>query len=213
MSDAAVTMQRSMAQSAQDAGDDLARGVAVANDRLLGTSEAVVGRLAELCAGLDRLNAGLQPQIAGMRDAAASLAAARQALDDSADSWKRAAAPVVNSAAASQAVAAELNQVAVHVCDVQRDMTATARALARLSENTVAVWDNYRGRFEKVDGDLQAVFEQLQGGTQAFGKEVMEFVGRLDHSLAESMQALSIGTEELREVAELLVTGVQAKAA
>lgn len=211
--DAAAALERSMALSCENAGDEIARGVGAATDRLVAGSEAAAQRLAGVIGGLDAFNTGLQPQIEGMRDIAASLAMARQALDDSAGTWLRAAGPVVASVEASRQVAAELAQVAGRVSTAQRDMTAMAAALARLSENTASVWDNYRGRFEKVDGDLQAVFEQLQGGTRAFGKEVMEFVGKLDANLAESMQALSIGTEELREVAELLVSGVQAKAA
>ena len=41
----------------------------------------------------------------------------------------------------------------------------------------------------------------------------MDFVGKLDTSLANGMQAFSLGTEELREVVQTLVVGVDAKAA
>jgi hypothetical protein len=213
LADAAAVLERSMEQSCKNAGDELARRVDEAADRLVAGSDVAAQRLAASVAGLDSFNAGLQPQIAAMREIASSLATARQALDDSADTWSHAAAPVVASVEASRQIAADLAQVGGRVSTAQRDMATTAAALTRLSEHTSSLWDNYRGRFEKVDGDLQAVFEQLQGGTRAFGKEVIEFVGRLDASLAESMQALSIGTEELREVAELLVGGAQAKAA
>jgi len=57
------------------------------------------------------------------------------------------------------------------------------------------------------------VFERLQGGTRAFGEEVMDFVGKLDTSLANGMQALSLGTEELRDVAQMFVLRGAAKAA
>jgi hypothetical protein len=53
----------------------------------------------------------------------------------------------------------------------------------------------------------------LQGGTRAFGNEFMTFVGKLDSSLADGMQALSFGTDELRKVAEILSIDVKAKAA
>jgi hypothetical protein len=85
--------------------------------------------------------------------------------------------------------------------------------VTHLSERIGIVWDNYRSRFEKVDDDLQTTFERLQGGTRAFGEEVMDFVGKLDASLANGMQAFSLGTEELREVAQMFVTNGTAKAA
>jgi hypothetical protein len=88
-----------------------------------------------------------------------------------------------------------------------------AGKMAQLSDTTSAVWEDYRARFAAVDDDLRAVFTQLHDGTRAFGSEVMDFVGRLDTSLSGGMQALSVGTEELREVAEMLVAGGQAKAA
>jgi hypothetical protein len=211
--DAVGRSEAGFAAAAKGAGDNIARGVAQATDRLVATSDAVAQRLSTAFAGLDAFNASLAPQLAGMRDIASSLATAHQALDASAETWLRSAAPVAASVEASRQVADELAEVAGRVSSVQHDLTAMAAALTRLAENTASLWDSYRGRFEKVDDDLAAVFEQLQGGTRAFGKEVMEFVGKLDGSLAKSMQALSIGTEELREVAELLVTGVQAKAA
>ena len=123
------------------------------------------------------------------------------------------AAPIAASVEQSRQVAGELRQVADRVGAAQRDMAEMGRAVAQLSEKASSVWDNYRSRFEKVDSELEAVFERLQGGTRAFGKEVMDFVGKLDRSLAEGMQALSVGTEELREVAEMLAGDTKRKAA
>ena len=148
-----------------------------------------------------------------MRDIVVSLDGARQALDASASTWTRCAAPVVASVDASRQITTELAQVADRVGTAQRDMAQMAKAVAQLSERIGAVWDNYRSRFEKVDDDLQAVFERLQGGTRAFGEEFMDFIGKLDASLASGMQAFSLGTEELREVAQMLAVGVVAKAA
>jgi phage host-nuclease inhibitor protein Gam len=125
----------------------------------------------------------------------------------------RSAAPVANSVEASRQTTVELAQVADRIGTAQRDMAVMAKAVAELSEKVGAVWDNYRNRFEKIDGELQAVFERLQGGTRAFGEEFTDFVGKLDTSLANGMQAFSLGTEELREVAEMLVVSVNAKAA
>jgi hypothetical protein len=92
-------------------------------------------------------------------------------------------------------------------------MAEMAKAFGQVSERIGATWDNYRNRFEKIDGELEAVFERLQGGTRAFGEEVMNFVAKLDTSLANGMQAFSLGTEELREVAQMFVINGNAKAA
>jgi hypothetical protein len=80
-----------------------------------------------------------------------------------------------------------------------------AQSIAQLSDRVGAVCENYQGRFEKIDGELQSVFERLQGGTHAFGEEVMDMLEKLDASLASGMQAFSLGTEELREVMQMLV--------
>ena len=88
-----------------------------------------------------------------------------------------------------------------------------AKAVTATSEQAGRVWESYRGRFETVDEDLKLVFEHLQDGTRTFGKEVMAFVGGLDANLASGLQALSVGTEELREVAETLLASVARKAA
>jgi HEPN domain-containing protein len=170
-------------------------------------------RLGGVLGGFGDFTTSLQSQIASMREIASSLDSARRVLDDSAGTWMRSAAPVAASVEASRQIAAELGQVASRVGTAQRDMAEMARAMVQLSEKTSSVWDNYQSRFEKVDDDLQLVFDRLQGGTRAFGKEFMDFVGKLDSSFAEGMQALALGTEELREVAEILAIGVTAKAA
>ncbi|MBV8888523.1 MAG: hypothetical protein JO305_02525 [Alphaproteobacteria bacterium] len=211
--DAASRAARSMGQSVKGAGDEIASGVVQATKTLLATSEALAQRLSGLLGGFDGFNASLGSQVGSMRDIASSLDRTKQALDDSAGIWLRAAAPVIASVEGSRQTTAELSQIADRVGTAQRNMTEMARAVAQVSDKATAVWDNYSTRFEKVDDDLQAVFEQLRGGTRAFGDEVMDFVGKLDASLAKSMDALSLGTEELREVAEILAVGVQAKAA
>ena len=149
-----------------------------------------------------------------MRDIVASLDGARQALDDERrylDGVHDAGGGLGRCLAARSRPSS--GKVADRVGTAQRDMAEMAKAVAQLSEQVGTVWDNYRTRFEKVDDELQAVFERLQGGTRAFGEDVMDFVGKLDTSLANGMQAFSLGTEELREVAQLLVVGVDAKAA
>lgn len=211
--DAAEKASRGMLDSLKSAGDEAARGVGQATKALLLTADELAGRLGGVIGGIDQVNGGLRDQSESMRAIVASLDGARRALDDSAESWTQSAAPIVASVEQSREVAGELRAVADRVGAAQRDMTEMGRAVAQLSEKASSVWDNYRSRFEKVDSELEAVFERLQGGTRAFGKEVMDFVGKLDKSLAEGMQALSVGTEELREVAEMLAGDAKKKAA
>lgn len=210
---AADKAARGMVQSLKEAGEEVARGMAQASRGLVATSDSLAHRLDGVVGGLGKFETSLAGQTAGMREVVAALDGAKHALDDSASAWLRAAEPVTNSVAQSQAVAGELKEVADRIGAAQREMATMAQAVAQISDKANSVWDNYRSRFEKVDSDLQAVFERLQGGTRAFGKEVMEFVGKLDASLAEGMQALSVGTEELREVAEILLADARKKAA
>ncbi|HUZ73033.1 MAG TPA: hypothetical protein VMU87_08600 [Stellaceae bacterium] len=209
------------ATTLQESVDGRVERVAARIDALAATfarGETLVSTAAEkaasgLLGGFEAFDASLRSQIGSMRDIVGSLDTARQALDASASTWTHCAAPVVASVDASRQITAELGQVAERVGTAQRDMAEMAKAVAQLAERVGIVWDNYRSRFEKVDDELQAVFERLQGGTRAFGQEFMDFIGKLDTSLANGMQAFSLGTEELREVAQMLVVGVDAKAA
>ena len=173
-------------------------------------SEAMVTAAAEkaadgLVSGFAAFDASLKTQIVSMREIVGGLDRAGQALDGSAAAWRESAAPVTASVEASRATAAELSLVADRVGAAQRDMAEMAKAVAQLSDKVGAVWSNYSSRFEQVDHDLAAAFAQLQGGTRAFGDEFMKFVSKLDSSLASGMEAFSVGTEELREVVQLLV--------
>jgi hypothetical protein len=211
----------SAATTLQDSVDGRVERVGIGIDALAATlarSETLISAAAErasgsMLGGFAELDAGLRSQIGSMRDIVAALDGARQTLDASAATWTRCAAPVAASVDASRAITAELGQVADRVGTAQRDMAEMGKAIAQLAEKVGTVWDNYRSRFEKVDDDLQAVFERLQGGTRAFGAEFMDFVGKLDTSLASGMEAFSLGTEELREVAQMLVVSVNARAA
>jgi hypothetical protein len=202
-----------MVRSMKTAGDEIALSVAAASKGLVATSDDLAQRLHGMLGGFERFNQSLAQQMTSMEGVVASLANVKQVLDQSTDIWLRSAAPVTQSVDAARRVAAELAQVAGRVAASQGEMATMAQAMTQLAAKTSSVWDNYSRRFEKVDDDLQAVFERLQGGTRAFGKEVMEFVGELDNSLAEGMNALSAGTEELRKVAEMLVLDQRAKAA
>jgi hypothetical protein len=201
------------ATSLQDSVDGRVERVGSRIDALGATvarGESMVSAAAEkaasgLIGSFQDFDASIRAQVAGMRDIVASLDRARQVLDTSAATWRDAAQPVVASVDASRQMTAELRQVADRVGTAQRDMAEMAKAVAQLSEKVGVVWNNYSSRFERVDDDLGAVFERLQSGTRAFGDEFMSFIAKLDASLANGMQAFSLGTEELREVVQMLV--------
>jgi len=211
--DTADKAARGMARTLKGASDELAFGVVQAAMGLVQTSDGLAQRLGGVLGGFDALDGKIQAQVAGMTKIVAELDGAAKTLQESAGSWMRSAAPIAASVEGSRQAASELGKVVDRVAAAQIDMANMAKAVSELSDKASSVWENYRVRFEKVDAELQTVFDRLNGGTRAFGKEVMEFVGKLDKSLADGMHALSVGTEELREVAEILVLDVNAKAA
>lgn len=214
---AATKMQESVDLRAGQAGDRLAAKIdAMAN--VFARGETLLSGAADKAAGALVRGAGefdnsLRAQIASMREIAAMLDRTRDALGATATTWTQCTAPVVASVDASRKITVELGQIAGQVGAAQRDMAEMAKSFGQLSERVGATWENYRNRFEKVDGDLEAAFERLHGGTRAFGEEIMDFVAKLDTSLANGMQAFSLGTEELREIAQMFVINGDAKAA
>lgn len=64
------------------------------------------------------------------------------------------------------------------------------------------VWDEYRARFEQVDGHLEGVVKQLTEGTKAYHQEIAAFVGNLDSQLAKAVSSFSGAVSELGEVTE-----------
>jgi hypothetical protein len=214
---AATKLQETVETRADQAGDRLAAKVDAMADvfargetLLSGAADKAAGTLVR---GAGEFDASLRAQIASMREIAVTLDRTRDALNDSGIAWMQCTAPVLASVETSRQITVELSQIAGHVGVAQHDMAEMAKASAQLAERVGTTWENYRDRFEKVDGELEDVFERLQGGTRAFGDEVMDFVSRLDTSLANGMQAFSLGTEELREVAQMFVINGVAKAA
>jgi hypothetical protein len=214
---AATKLQESVGLSADHAGDRLAAKIDAMAD-VFARGETVLSGAADKAAttllkGAGEFDISLRAQIISMREIAGTLDRTRDAMDGTATTWMACTAPVVASVGASREIAAELRQIAGQVGSAQSDMAAMAQAFGQLSERVGATWESYRDRFEKIDGDLAAMFDRLQGGTRAFGEDIMDFVGKLDTSLANGMQAFSLGTEELREVAQMFVINGDAKAA
>lgn len=214
---AATKLQEGVDAHAERAGalldariDSLAAAFSRGEKLLSGATDKAASNVLNSVGALDT---SIRAQIGSMRDIVAALERTRTALDGSAASWSECTKPVLASVDASRQITTELGEVAGRISAAQRDMAETAQAVAQLSERIGKVWDNYCGRFEKVDGELEAVFERLQGGTRAFGEEVMDFVGKLDTSLANGMQAFALGAEELREVAQMFVINGDRKAA
>jgi hypothetical protein len=217
LSAAAASLQQSVDARSEQAGarieaqlDRLTAALARGETLLSSAGDKAASALVQSAGEMD---ASLRAQIASMHDVAGLLDHVRQSLGETALEWTQCTAPVLASVEASRQVSSELRQVAGQVGAAQRDMAAMAKSVAQVSERIGTVWEHYRNHFEKVDDELQAAFDRLQGGTRAFGDEVMAFVGKLDASLASGMQAFSLGTEELRDVAQMFVINGRAKAA
>lgn len=207
---AAIDVAHGMAETVKGAGDDIALRVVEATRGLAATSDGLAQRVGTMLGGLDQINVSLGAQADSMRQVVGALGGAKQALDDSAAVWTQSAQPIVASVDASKAIAVELAQAADRVAAAQAAMADMAQAVSDISGKAATVWDNYRGRFEKVDGDMERAFATLGDGTRAWSREVMAFVEKLDANLATGMEALSVGTEELREIAETLTASAAA---
>ena len=95
---------------------------------------------------------------------------------------------------------------------IQESNEATVQALKQLSsfsasigettQQTRAIWDAYRDRFEKVDDDLKGMVDQLGNGFTRYHDMVDAFIRQLDQSMAKSTQALGASIVELNATLE-----------
>jgi len=195
------------------AGETVAASMGTAAKGLVETSDTLAQRITTILGGLGQLDAGVKSQLDTMKQVVNALNGAKQALDETATTWTRSSAPVVAAVEASRRTVEELARIVERTATAQRDIAEMAKEVKELSSKASSVWDNYRGRFEKVDEDMQQAFDRLTEGTRAFSQEVTAFMTKVDGDLAKGAQALSVGTDELREIAEILGDAVRSKVA
>lgn len=210
---AAIGAADTMTDRVKAAGLDVAHSVGTAAKGLVDTSNALAERINNILSGLGDLDSGVRSQVDSMRQVVASLSGAKQALDETAATWTRSSAPVVAAVEASRRTVEDLARIVERMSAMQKDVAEMAKTVTEITNKAANVWDNYRGRFEKVDEDMQAAFDRLTEGTRTFSREVTEFMTKVDGDLAKGAQALSVGTEELREIAQILGDAVTSKVA
>ncbi len=122
--------------------------------------------------------------------------------EQSSRSLKDAAAPIAStantfSAAGERIVAAggALHATSGRIAELNTQLKDTFEANRR-------VWEEYRTRFEQVDGHLERVVKLLTDGTRAYHQEINGFLGNLDSQLAKAVSSFSGAVSELGEVAE-----------
>jgi exonuclease VII small subunit/chaperonin cofactor prefoldin len=123
-------------------------------------------------------------------------------LEQSNRSLKDAAAPIASTAntflAAAQRIEAAgsaLHASSGRIAELNSQLKDTFEANRR-------IWDEYRTRFEQVDGHLEGVVRQLTDGTRAYHQEIAAFVTNLDAQLAKAVSSFSGAVSELGEVTE-----------
>jgi uncharacterized phage infection (PIP) family protein YhgE len=213
VSSSATTAADTIAARVKTAGENVAQSMGDAAKGLVDTSDNLAQRITTILGGLGAIDAGLRSQTDSMRAVVVSLNSAKHALDETAGTWTRSSAPVVAAVEASKRTADELTRIVDRMAAAQRDMADMAKAVSEISGKASVVWDNYRGRFEKVDEDMQAAFEHLTEGARSFSREVTDFMVKLEGNLAKGSQALATGTEELREIAQMLGEAQMSKVA
>ena len=74
---------------------------------------------------------------------------------------------------------------------------SVVNTLEQHQKTVVGTWDRYRDRFERIDGSLAQVFQQLEVGLSGYCEQVAKFVNELDGMTSKITQDLAGATSEL----------------
>ncbi len=74
--------------------------------------------------------------------------------------------------------------------------------LQKFTETVPTLWQQYEGRFDKVDDDLKSAFEALAKGSDDFRSSVQGFVSSLDEPFERALRTLGGAIQELRQERE-----------
>jgi methyl-accepting chemotaxis protein len=117
---------------------------------------------------------------------------------------REAGAPIAQTAEKFSLAAQKIETTAQAVKQSHDQLTEVARTILDGAQLVQKSWDSYRQRFEKVDADLSAIFDQIQEGTDAYHQRVSEYVQKIDEHFTGSLKLLGGGIEELKEAVEEL---------
>lgn len=123
-------------------------------------------------------------------------------LDETLKALQLAGAPL---SAAGIALANQLNMQEKALEALSGYSTVLKNAAANVEASSAALgesWDQVHTRYSGLDESLKKSFLEINGGVQAFGASVQDFIQKLDISLSQSMGLLSGAIGELNDVVE-----------
>jgi ABC-type transporter Mla subunit MlaD len=117
-------------------------------------------------------------------------------------SLNAAASPIAATAGQFAAASQRIEAASSALRDTRQGFAQLNAELKDTFDANRRVWEEYRARFEQVDGHLEGVVRQLTEGTRAYHQEINGFVTNLDAQLAKAVNSFSGAVSELGEVTE-----------
>lgn len=159
--------------------------------RIAGASEVLAGRIAEVNAATGGMVVKMTDLQRATQDAAVPLAAGANDMKLASQAAKSALEPLNQVA---QVIGRSLDQIS----GVAQRIDATHASAGRLIESLTAAAQ----RFEGVDQDLSKTLLALQGGLQAFTRDIQDFVTSTDNNLAKAATQLGNLVKSLQDTLE-----------
>ncbi|WP_316205342.1 anti-phage ZorAB system protein ZorA [Bradyrhizobium sp. SZCCHNS3004] len=156
--------------------------------RIAGAAEALAGRIAEVNSAAGNMVVKMTDLQRATQDAAGPLAAGANDMKLAGQAAKSALEPLNQVA---QIIGRSLDQIS----GVAQRIDATHASAGRLIESLTAAAQ----RFEGVDQDLSKTLLALQGGLQAFTRDIQDFVTSTDSNLAKAATQLGNLVKSLQD--------------
>lgn len=189
----------------EKAGEAISMGADRAGQRLAEVVDPFAARLGALDSTLNVLDGRLRAQIAGFDNSINNLQAVLSGLEQTANQVRLASEPIARTADTFSRASLEVQAAASAIKNGHEQIASVVQSLLESADAIKQTWSSYRDRFEKVDADLEAVFDRIQQGTEAYHRNVIEYVRELDNHFASSVNLLGGGITELKEAVDDLV--------
>jgi len=204
---------KKLGQQIAEAGDKIAERLGAAGDtfanRIGGTVDAFVNtlqdfpeRMRPVEEGLTKLTDTVQTANDALSNTLSKIAAALSQitlvtadLETLGDPLKEAARTLSEGSLALRATADEIKVS-------QAELATLSQTLRAAGENIIATAKAQEDRFENLDSGLSEVFNELELGLENYRMAVEKFVTQIDTKMADAVQKLAAGIDELREVLE-----------
>lgn len=198
LAEAALAAAESLKVGGREGGDALRLGGVDAGQQVRSASDEISSSASALV-----------QRIRALGDEATSLS---RAAIDLRDGTLKAAGPLGESAAkmadaaqATQSTARDLARVTERLVPVAEAIGGAAKKLADVEQGVKTLTDGLTealGGFEQLDSSLTGVFRSVNGGLDAFAKQVSDFVAATNNDMAKAVTGLSGAVEELSDLLE-----------